>query len=139
MSAEFHTNYREETLISRLENSRQSAWGRQLSQLGECIEELSQRLALKLVDNHIVETTNQQEVEGQLAIGLNDLLQAEDFDIQYLIAPVRNLMDRPNRMSLYITAYILEKLIKHRSVVDIFGTDEEVYATVNQEVTRLIR
>ncbi|CAO0820966.1 DUF507 family protein [Desulfarculales bacterium] len=139
MGGDFHTNYREETLISRLENSRQSAWWRQLMQLGDCADELAQRLALKLVDRQLIETTSQRDVEEQLAGALGELLQAEDFDIQYAIAPLRNLVQRPNRISLYITAFVIERLINHPKVVDVYGTDEELYNVVNQEVSRLIR
>jgi hypothetical protein len=80
-----------------------------------------------------------RDVEEQLAGCLGELLQAEDFDIQYAIAPLRNLMPRPNRVSLYVTAFVIERLINHRSVVDIYGTDEEIYNVVNQEVTKLIK
>ena len=139
MGGGFSTNYREENLISRLENSRQSAWGRQLSQLSDLADEVAQRLALKLVEGKVIETTNQRDLEEQLASCIAQLLQAEDFDIQYAISPIRNLVARPNRISLYITAFIIDRLINHRSVVDIFGTDEEIYKAVNDEVTRLIR
>jgi hypothetical protein len=139
MGGDFHTNYREETLISRLESSRQSAWGRQLLQLGDCADELAQKLAMKLVEGKLIETTSMRDVEEQLAGCLGELLQAEDFDIQYAIAPLRNLMPRPNRVSLYVTAFVIERLINHRSVVDIYGTDEEIYNVVNQEVTKLIK
>lgn len=135
----FNTNYREENLISRLESSRQSAWVRQLSQLGDCADQLAQKLAMKLIDTNLIETTNQREVEEQLATNLGDLMQAEDFDIQYAISPLRNLVPKPNRISLYVTAFIIEKLIDHRSVVDVYGTDEEIYAVVNKEVTGMIR
>ena len=135
----FNTNYREENLISRLESSRQSAWVRQLSQLGDCVDQLAQRLAMKLVDTNLIETTNQRDVEEQLATNLGDLLQAEDFDIQFAISPLRNLVPRPNRISLYVTAFIIEKLINHRSVVDVYGTDEEIYSVVNNEVSHMIR
>ncbi len=139
MGGGFSTNYREENLISRLESSRQSQWTRQIHQLGELSDQLAQRLALKLVDEKLVETNNQRDLESQLAYCLGQLLDAEDFDIQYAISPLRELVPKPNRMSLYITAFIIEKLIDHRSVVDIYGTDEEIYQVVNQEVTRLIR
>lgn len=135
----FNTNYREENLISRLESSRQSAWNRHLSQLGDCADELAQRLAMKLVDEKLIETTNQRDLEEQIAGNIGMLLQAEDFDIQYAISEVRQLVPRPNRISLYITAFIIEKLLDHRSVVDIFGTDEEIYGVVNGEVNRFIR
>ncbi len=139
MGGDFHTNYREENLISRLESSRQSAWTRQLMRLGDCADELAQRLAMKLVDSQLIETNSQREVEEQLATALGELLHAEDFDIQFAIANFRNLVPQANRISLYVTAFIIEKLIDHRSVVDIYGTDEEIYGVVNQEVTELIR
>jgi hypothetical protein len=139
MGGGFNTNYREENLISRLESSRASAWSKQLAQLSDCADQLAQRLAMKLVDTHLIETTNQREVEEQLAGNLGELLQAEDFDIQYAISPLRNLVPRPNRISLYVTAYIIERLINHRAVVDVYGTDEEIYNVVNQEVSHMIR
>lgn len=139
MGGNFHVNYREESLISRLESSRQSAWGRQLHQLSDCADQLAQKMAMKLVDTQLIETSNQRDVEEQLAGALGTLLHAEDFDIQYVIAPLRNLVPRPNRISLYITAYIVDTLINHRSVVDIFGTDEEIYNVVNTEVGGFIR
>lgn len=139
MGGDFHTNYREENLISRLESSRQSAWTRQLMQLGDCADELAQKLAMKLVDSQLIETNNVRDVEDQLATALGELLTAEDFDIQYMIANFRNMVPQANRISLYVTAFIIEKLIDHRSVVDVYGTDEEIYATVNHEVASLIR
>ncbi|RJX36577.1 MAG: hypothetical protein C4525_00490 [Desulfarculus sp.] len=139
MGGDFHTNYREENLISRLESSRQSAWTRQLMQLGDCADELAQKLAMKLVDSERIETTSQRDVEEQLAGALGDLLRAEDFDIQYAIANFRNLVPQANRISLYVTAFIIERLINHRSVVDVYGTDEEIYNVVNQVVTGMIR
>ncbi|MEW5912326.1 MAG: hypothetical protein AB1814_07210 [Thermodesulfobacteriota bacterium] len=139
MGGDFHTNYREENLISRLESSRQSAWTRQLMQLGDCADELAQKLAMKLVDSELIETTSQRDVEEQLAGALGELLRAEDFDIQYAIANFRNLVPQANRISLYVTAFVIERLIDHRSVVDVYGTDEEIYTVVNQMVTSMIR
>lgn len=139
MGGDFHTNYREENLISRLESSRQSAWTRQLMQLGDCADELAQKLAMKLVDSELIETTSQRDVEEQLAGALGELLRAEDFDIQYAIANFRNLVPQANRISLYVTAFVIERLIDHRSVVDVYGTDEEIYTVVNQVVTSMIR
>ena len=94
---------------------------------------------MRLVSDELIETTNQRDVEDQLAANLDGLLDAEDFDIQFAIANVRNLIPRPNRISLYVTAFIIEKLISHRSVEDVFGTDQEIYEAVNEEVTKMIR
>lgn len=138
MSSDFNVNYREDSLISRLENSRQSAWGRQLMQLDDNRFEISRKLAMRLIENNLLETNNQKEIEEQMLGCLNQLLQAEDFEIQYAVAPLRALVERPSRMALYITSFISEKLINHRSVVDIYGTDEEIYNTVNQELAKFI-
>ena len=93
---------------------------------------------MKLVDSKLIETTNQRDVEDQLAHYLDELLRAEDFDIQYAISPIRNLVSRPNRISLFVTARIIERLIDHRAIVDIYGTDDEIYSVVNLEVGRFI-
>ncbi|MDR1398252.1 MAG: hypothetical protein LBJ14_11065 [Desulfarculales bacterium] len=138
MSNDFHVNHREETLISRLENSRQSAWGRQLMQLDDCRHDLASRITMHLIENNLIETNSQKEIVEQLLLCFNQLLQAEDFEIQYAIAPIRTLVEQPNRIALYTTAFIGEKLIKHKAVIDIFGTDEDIYNTVQQEVAKLI-
>lgn len=135
----FSTNYRESNLISRLESSRQSAWSRQLAVLNDLGEEIARKLALKLVDAGLIEVKNIRELEEQLFACINDLLNAEDFDIQFAISPIRDLVARPNRVSLYITAFIIEKLLDHRTVVDIYGTDEEIYEAVNEEISKSIK
>jgi hypothetical protein len=93
---------------------------------------------MRLLEQRLVETTSKEELENQLSICLRTLLTAEDFDIQYLTANVRNLVPRPHFVSLYLTAFIVEKLIQHKSIVDVYGTDEEIYRCVNNEIYRLI-
>jgi hypothetical protein len=93
-------------------------------------------IAMKLVENGLVETTNKNSLEEQIQSCLEKLTRASDFDIDYQIAPVRNLVPDGNVVSLYLTAFIIEKLLDHRDVVDIFGSDEEIYLTVNQQVKK---
>jgi len=62
----------------------------------------------------------------------------EDFDIDYQIAPLRNLVPQPNIVSLYVTSFVIEQLIKHKDVVDIFGSDEEIYFTINEQVKKFL-
>ncbi len=94
---------------------------------------------MKLIEEKLIETKNKKELERQLAGCIKTLIAAEDFDVQYQIAPLRTLVRRPNFISLYITAFIIEKLINHRTIVDVYGTDEEIYACVNSQVNRFIR
>jgi len=58
--------------------------------------------------------------------------------VQFQIANIRNLVPRPHFVSLYVTAYIIEKLINHKSIVEIYGTDEEIYHSVNNQVFKVI-
>ena len=74
--------------------------------------------------------------EEQLLKSLDKLGRLDDFEIDYQIAPFRNLVPQPQIVSLYVTAFVIEKLINHKDVVDIYGSDEEIYLTINQQVKK---
>ena len=59
-------------------------------------------------------------------------------DLDYQIAPIRNLVPQPHIVSLYVTSFVIEQLIKHKDVVDIFGSDEEIYFTINEQVKKFL-
>jgi hypothetical protein len=85
-----------------------------------------------------VETTSKSALEEQIVKCLDNLARAEDFDVDYMVAPYRQLVAQPNVVSLYVTAYLLEKLINHKSVVDIFGADIDIYGCINQQVVKIL-
>lgn len=93
---------------------------------------------MKLVENQLVETTNKNSLEEQIVKCIEGLCRADDFDIDYMIAPYRQLVQHPNIVSLYVTAYLLEKLINHKSVVDIYGSDSEIYGCIHQQVIKIL-
>ena len=99
---------------------------------------LSEKIATKLIEERLVETTSKDDLENQIHFALQTLLTAEEFDIQFHIANVRTLVPRPHFVSLYVTAYVIEKLIDHRCIVEIYGTDEDIYHSVNRQVVKLI-
>lgn len=105
-----------------------------LKAIPDCIDPLSNSIAMKLVENRLVETTNKNVLEEQIYKSLEKLSHAEDFDIDYQIAPFRNLIHNPHVVSIYLTAFVIEKLINHKDVVDIFGSDEEIYSCIHQQV-----
>jgi hypothetical protein len=35
-----------------------------------------------------------------------------------------------------VTAFVLEKVIDHKDTVDIYGSDEEIYACINTQVKK---
>jgi len=102
----------------------------------DCAEPLANGIATKLVEKQLIETTNKNAVEEQFLKCLDKLGRLDDFEIDYQVAPIRNLVPQPHIVSLYVTSFVIEKLINHKDVVDVFGSDEEIYFTINQQVKK---
>ncbi|MGC8719618.1 MAG: hypothetical protein ACP5TY_06380 [Thermodesulforhabdaceae bacterium] len=135
---DFRPDGRETAVISRLDHEKEAMKNKALRLLKKHLDELSDRITMRLIEVKAVETTSKIELERQINICLQTLLTSEDIEIQYLTAPFRKVVPRPHFISLYVTAWILEKLIDHKCIIDIYGTDEEIYRYVNSEVSRFI-
>ena len=72
-------------------------------------------------------------MENQIVRCLDKLCRAEDFDIDYVIAPFRSLISNPNIASLYLTAFVVETLINHKDVIDIYGSDDDIYFCIQKK------
>jgi hypothetical protein len=107
-----------------------------ISRVRDCSEPLANAIATKLVEKNLIETTNKNVLEEQFQKCLDKLSRLDDFEIDYQVAPIRNIVPQPQIVSLYVTAFVIEKLINHRDVVDVFGSDEEIYFTINQQVKK---
>lgn len=138
MARDFRPNARESAVISNLDREKESQRANAISMVQENMDDLCSRIATKLIEERLVETTSMVDLQGQIRFALDSLVNAEEFDVQFQTANVRNLVARPNFVSLYITAYIIEKLIDHKCIVEIYGTDEDIYNCVNKQVSRLI-
>lgn len=101
--------------------------------IGEIHNALSQTLLMK----KIIETDNPAAISDSLLKGLKRLLHITEFDLRYAIAPIRDVVQRPNPFSLYMTQYIMETLIDDPDVIEIYGTDEEIYRVVNEIFSRI--
>jgi hypothetical protein len=138
MGKVFRPSNRESSIISKIESSKEHARRRTISAAREHVDELGNAIAMKLIENELVETTSKSALEEQIVKCLDNLARAEDFDVDYMVAPYRQLVAQPNVVSLYVTAYLLEKLINHKSVVDIFGADIDIYGCINQQVVKIL-
>ena len=138
MAREHRPNARESAVISRLDHEKESQRYNAMNLLRQHMDNLSDKIATKLIEERLVETTSKDDLDGQINFALQNLLTADEFEIQYHIANVRTLVPRPHFISLYVTAYIIEKLIDHRCIVEIYGTDEDIYQCVNRQVSKLI-
>ncbi len=136
MGKVFRPSNREASILSRIESSKEMARRKAIGAAWDSAEPLANAIAMKLVETELVETTNKNALEEQISQCLQTLGRADDFEVDYQIAPYRNLIPHPNVVSLYVTAFVLEKLIDHKSVVDIFGSDEDIYLCINQQVAK---
>jgi hypothetical protein len=136
MGKVFRPSTRESNILSKIESTKEHLRRLAISRVRDCSEPLANGIASKLVENNLVETTNKNELEEQIRKSLDKLNRLDDFEIDYQVAPFRNLVPQPQIVSLYVTAFVIEKLINHKDVVDIFGSDEEIYFTINKQVKK---
>ena len=136
MAKVFRPSTRESSILSKIESTKEHVRRLAISRVRDCAESLANGIATKLVENNLVETSNKNSLEEQILKCLDKLGRSEDFDIDYQIAPIRNIVPNPQIVSLYVTAFVIETLINHKDVVDVFGSDEEIYFTINQQVKK---
>lgn len=134
----FRPSHREATLLSKIESSKEHARRRSISAARDHVDTLGNAIATKLIESKLIETTDKNSLEEQIVKCLEAMARADDFDIDYLVAPYRQVVQHPHAVSLYVTAYVLEKLINHKSVVDIFGSDNDIYACIHKQVTKIL-
>ena len=138
MSKVFRPSNRESKILSQIESSKERARRQALSEIQNCLEPLSNAIASKLIETSLVETTNKNGLEEQVMKCLDKLSRADDFDVDYQNAPFRNIISNPHVVTLYVTAFVIEKVINLKDVIDIFGSDEEIYACINRQVAKYL-
>ena len=94
-------------------------------------ENLATRIVQRLIDRKIIETTSSDSIQIVMEKQLRKLIDLEEFDLQLKLAPVRTLVQDPNVVSLYLTQYVIEDLIEHDDIQDIFGEDLDIYRTLD--------
>jgi hypothetical protein len=138
MGKVFRQSNRESRLLSRIESSKERARQLAIDQIKNVLEPLSNALAMKLIENKLIVTTSKDHIQEQIAAALQKMSREDEFEIDYQTAPFRNLVPRPSIVSLYLTSFVVEQLINHRSVEDIYGSDKQIYDCINREVARFI-
>lgn len=124
----------QERLINRLERKEKEEAYQRDRFFKFKLPEIHNKLTQVLLMEKIIETDDPGAVSEALLKGLKQALKASEFDFKYFIAPIRNLVPRPNPISLYITQYILEVMLNDPAVIDVYGTDLEIYKKVNDVI-----
>ena len=94
-------------------------------------QDLAIRLVQRLVDDHIIETNSIEAIQEGVERQLREPADMDEFEIRLKIADIRTLVPDPNILSLYLTAYIIDDLIDHTNIQDIFGDDLDIYRAVD--------
>jgi hypothetical protein len=101
------------------------------------LSQIHNRLSQALLMQRIIETDNPTALSELMLRGLKKLQKTNEFDFKYFTAPLRDLLPRPNPISLYMTQYILEVVINDPCVIEIYGTEMEIYKVVNDVITQI--
>ena len=136
MAKVFRPSSRESTILSKIESSKEYERRQAINAVRDRMEPLANSISQRLVDSNLVETTSKNTMEEQILGCLEKLTRSDEFEVDYQIAPIRRLVPHPHIVSLYVTAFVIEQLIKHKDVVDIFGSDEDIYLCINREVRK---
>ncbi|HKL00627.1 MAG TPA: hypothetical protein VJ943_10245 [Desulfotignum sp.] len=138
MAKIFYSGNREAKLLSKIESSKERERIRTISTIRDNTEFFANKVSMKLIEDGHIETVSKASIENQIVRCLDNLIKSEDFDIDYAVAPFRTLVPNPNIASLYLTAFVVEKLINHKDVVDVFGSDEDIYYCIHKQLTGLL-
>ncbi len=138
MAKIFRPSNREASIISKIESSGEYARRKAINKIRDCIELLSNAIATKLIENELIETTDKNAIEEQITKCLEKLMRAESFDIEYQVAPFKHIVPQTHVVSLFVTAFVIEQLIDHKDVIDIYGSDEDIYRCINTQVRKYL-
>jgi len=138
MAKIFRPSNRESSILSRIESSKEYARRKAISNAKELLEPLSNAIAMKLIERELIETKSKNSLEEQFQYSLEMLSREDDFEIDYKTSPFRKLVPNPNIVSLYLTAFVLETLIDHKDIIDIYGSDEDIYLCIHHQVNAIL-
>jgi hypothetical protein len=138
MAKVFRPSTRESSILSKIESSKEHARRVAINMVREDPTRFANPISMKLVEEHLIETTSKNVLEEEIVKCLETLAYADEFDVDYQIAPFRHLVQQPNVVSLYLTAFVIEKLIDHKSIVDIYGSDADIYMCIHRQVSKIL-
>lgn len=127
----------QDKLLNKLERQQRQQAFKQDRFLKFKLPEIHNKLSQTLLMKRIIETDNPTAISDLILNGLKKAMRSQEFDLKYFIAPIRDLVPRPNPYSLYMIQYIMEVMIDDPNVIDIYGTDEEIYEIVNEVFSKI--
>jgi predicted metalloendopeptidase len=136
--AHISSNRATDKTIRAIDRKREQERRKMFHQAKDNAEALAAKLVQRLLDREIIETSSIQRIRENLEEQLKQLGHIDEFELQMKVAPIRTIAQDPNIVSLYITQYIVEDLINHPDIQDVFGDDLDIYLAVDS-VFRVLR
>ena len=137
MARHINPNQRTNKTIDAIDRKRERERYFLLTKAREHAPELATSLVQRLIDEHIIETDSVRDIQETIEKQLRNAVDMEEFDMQFKVAPIRSVSQDPNILSLYMTQYIIEDLIDHPKIKDIFGDDLKVYTVVDSVLSKI--
>jgi hypothetical protein len=137
MSRTFDSGRVQDKLLDRLERKeRQDVFQRDRFFKFK-LQQIERKLCQNLLMEKIIETNEPAALSELLLRGLKKFQKTNEFEFKYFVAPLRDLVQRANPISLYMTQFILEVVINDPCVIELYGTDQEIYKVVNTTVNQI--
>ncbi len=124
--------------IRAIDRKREQERKRMFRAVKEHADEFATRLTQRLIDRKVIEVEATQGISEKFRDHLLSLDRMDEFDFSHKIAPIRTVAQDPNVVSLYFTQYVIEDLVDHPAVLDVYGDDLDIYRAVDS-VFRVLR
>ncbi|GAB4341097.1 MAG: hypothetical protein Kow0089_15210 [Desulfobulbaceae bacterium] len=137
MARHFSSNTSTIRTINAIDRKREQERRLLLTRARDNAAELAASLVQRLMDEHIIETNSDRAIRESIEKELKKLGDMKEFDMQFKVAPLRSICQDPNILSLYMTQYVIEDLVDHPNIQDVFGDDLDVYKAVDSIFSRI--
>lgn len=127
-----YSNTAADRAIRSIDRKREQERRHMLHEAYQHADELAGKLFQCLLDEHIIETNSDRALKELFATQMKKISEMEEFEVNFKIAPLRGIVNDPNFLSLYFTQYIIEDLLDHPNVQDVFGDDATIYKAVDK-------
>ena len=124
--------------IRAIDRKREQERKKMFIQARDNAESLAIKLVQRLIEREIIETNSLRTIQEAFENQLRKVGSMDEFDLQVKLAPIRTLVPDPNILTLFMTQFIVEDLINHMDIQDIFGEDIEIYRAVDS-VLKVLR
>jgi hypothetical protein len=133
----FDSGKEQDKLLDRLERKERREFFQRDRFFKFKLSAINSRLHQALLMEKVIETDSPAALSEVLLKGLKKFQRLNEFEFKYFVAPLRDLLPRPNPISLYMTQYVLEVVIDDPCVIDVYGTDMEIYKIVNKVINQI--